>query len=160
MSRSNSGCDASGMSVELPEIIGIDTNCFVYFLNEHSPGPPAAWLRANVFEPLATRRRRAVTSTLTVSELLVRPYADGQPARAAALRSALEGLPGLTIVAVTADIADGAARLRARQGVRLPDAIQVSASHAAGAAAFLTNDRALAGADLPLPVRLLDEMVS
>lgn len=160
MSRSNGGCGASGMNAELPAAIGIDTNCFIYFFDDGSAGPRPAWLRANVFEPLAAGRRRGVTSTLTVSELLVRPYADAQPDRAAALRAALTAFPTLAILPVTMEIADGAARLRAAHDIRLPDAIQLATTHAGGGQAFLTNDRALAHADPGLPVLILDELVT
>ena len=146
------------MTAELPFVIGIDTNCFVYLLDLNR-GPRARWLETQVFEPLVAHHRRAVTSTLSVSELLVRPYAEKHPDRAAALRHALETLPGLSILAVTAEIADAAARLRAGSGMRLPDAIQLATARAGGAEAFLTNDRSLAGSDRPLPVLVLDELV-
>jgi len=58
------------MSADLSAHVGIDTNCFVY-LPDGRGGPRAEWLEANVFEPLVANRRRAVTSTLSVSELLV-----------------------------------------------------------------------------------------
>jgi len=156
--RSKNGYEATGMAAELPGVIGIDTNCFIYFLDDHR-GPRAGWLEAHVFEPLVAHRRRAVTSTLSISELLVRPYAEKRPDRAAALRHALESLPGLSILAVTAEIADVAARLRSGSGLRLPDAIQLATARAGGAEAFLTNDRSLAGADPPLPVLVLDDLV-
>jgi len=89
----------------------------------------------------------------------VRPYAERRADRAAALRHALESLPGLAILTVTADIADAAARVRGEHGIRLPDAIQLATARAGGAEAFLTNDRSLAGADRLLPVLVLDELV-
>ncbi len=144
--------------MSVPDSIGVDTNCFIYFFDDRG-GSRAVWLGSQIFEPLVARRRRAVTSTLTVSELLVRPYAQKQADRAAALRHAVESMPGLTILAVTADIADAGARLRARHGMHLPDAIQLAAARAGGAEAFLTNDRSLAGTDGPLPVLILDELV-
>jgi predicted nucleic acid-binding protein len=67
--------------------------------------------------------------------------------------------PSLSILAVTAEIADAAARPRAGSGLLLPDAIQLATARAGGAEAFLTSDRSLAGAEGPLPVLVLDELV-
>jgi predicted nucleic acid-binding protein len=46
-------------------------------------------------------------------------------------------------VAVSAEIAERAAQLRAQQRLRTPDAIQIATAISAGAAAFLTNDARL-----------------
>jgi predicted nucleic acid-binding protein len=55
------------------------------------------------------------------------------------------------LVDLTPGIAIGAARLRARYGLRLPDAVQLSTALQAGAVALVTHDRDFAGCtDLPI----------
>lgn len=49
----------------------------------------------------------------------------------------------ITIVPVSEDIAEEAAQLRARHGLRTPDAIQMATAIRSGAASFLTNDARL-----------------
>jgi len=61
---------------------------------------------------------------------------------------------------VTAEIADAAARLPAGSAMPLPDAIQLATARAGGAEAFLTNDRSVCRRRPPLPVLVLDELVS
>ncbi len=58
---------------------------------------------------------------------------------------------------VTADIAEQAADLRARYGLRTPDALQVATALAAGCAALLTNDARLQRVT-ELRVLVLDEI--
>ncbi len=90
--------------------------------------------------------------------MLVGPYAAGHPDRAQALRRALETLPGLAIIALTADIAAVAAELRAANALLLPDAIIVATSVSLDAA-LLTNDHRLQRTDLPAPILMLDQEV-
>ena len=49
----------------------------------------------------------------------------------------------LLIVPVSSAIADKAAELRARYGIRTPDAIQIATALQGGSSIFLTNDRNL-----------------
>lgn len=93
-----------------------------------------------------------------LAELLARPYALGEPARATALRRALEALPGLAISPLTSDIAQEAARLRGDLQIALPDAV-VLATALAARSVLVTNDRRLrevAGPD----AALLDELLA
>lgn len=137
--------------MDLPERLTLDTNCFVY-----------------AFDGVDTDRGRFVadrllqggprwTSSLVLAELLAKPYALGRPARATALRRALEGLPGLAISPLTSDIAQEAARLRGDLQIGLPDAV-VLATALATRSVLVTNDRRLceaAGSD----AALLDDLL-
>ena len=49
----------------------------------------------------------------------------------------------LDVVTVDVQVAQAAAELRAKSGVRLPDAIQVAAAMVTKCEAFVTNDRSL-----------------
>ncbi|MGC8817413.1 MAG: PIN domain-containing protein [Candidatus Hadarchaeum sp.] len=61
------------------------------------------------------------------------------------VREALElllGIPNVRFLAPDVEIAAEDARLRASYGLRTPDALLFATARAAGATAFLTNDRA------------------
>ena len=62
-----------------------------------------------------------------------------------------------SLAPITAAIAEQAASLRARYGLRTPDALQISAALAAGCSAFLTNDARLQRVT-ELRVLVLDEL--
>ena len=142
----------------LPERLLLDTNCFIYLLED--PGSPRGhYLTTQVFRPALAGRQRLFASTLTVTELLSQPFAAGQPRRAGVLLAALQGLPGLAVLPLTVAIAADAARLRGACGLSVPDAI-VLATAAAADAVVLTNDRRLVGAGPDVPTLLLDELVA
>ena len=64
--------------------------------------------------------------------------------------------PHLEIIPLTAEIAADAARLRARYGIRTPDAIHAATALAGGAESFITNDQGLVRLEPELKVRLLE----
>ncbi len=140
----------------LPDRVLLDTNCFVYLL-EDPTSPRGRLLLDDVFAPAVAGRRQIFAATLTVTELLAQPYAAGQGRRAAGLLAALEALPGLTLVPLSTGVAVNAARIRGQSGLLVPDAIVLATAQQADAT-LLTNDRRLAShAD---PVLLLDDLVA
>lgn len=142
----------------LPELVLLDTNCFIYLLED--PGSARGrYLAEQVFRPGLVGRRRLFAATLTVTELLSQPFAAGQARRAGALLAALEGLPGLFLLPLTVGIATDAARLRGQSRVSVPDAI-VLASAIAVEAALLTNDRRLTSTSEEVTTLLLDDLVA
>ena len=139
---------------ELPESVGADANCFIYGLE--SPGS----LRGEfVLRALLDGNHRVVASSLALAELLVRRYRVFGSDGAERARAAFEALPGLELYAVTNEIADQAARIRAATNLQLPDAIHIATALVAGAEAFLTNDRQLLRALDELPILILDDVV-
>ncbi len=144
--------------VRLATSLVLDTNCFVYYLDQPDTAR-GRWLEEQVLRPGMAGRLDLAMSTVALAELLVRPYADGQPRRAVALRRALEMLPGLTVVPLTADIAALAAQFRATCGLPLPDAV-IAATARQRSATLLTNDSRLAAADIPVAMLLLDEAIN
>ncbi len=144
--------------VSVPTSLVLDTDCLVYYLDQPDTAR-GRWLEEQVFRPAVGGRLDLALSTVALAELLVRPYADGQPRRAVALRRALETLPGLTVVPLTADIAAVAAQFRAMSGLPLPDAV-IAATARQGSATLLTNDSRLTAADLPVAMLLLDEAIN
>ena len=123
-----------------PGPVGVDAAIFIYFI-EAAP----AWLPAitPLFRAADTGQRELVTSAATLLEVLVVPYRANNDALGARYEALLTRSRGIRLIDLTRDQLRRAARLRALTGVRLPDALQVTAAQEAGCTAFVTNDRRL-----------------
>jgi predicted nucleic acid-binding protein len=117
--------------------IALDTSVFIYQLENN---PRYASLTDRVFSWLEQPARRAVTSTITMTELLVQPYREGDQRRADEFYGLLSTYPNLDWIAPTLDVADIAARIRATQGLRTPDALQAATAVHATVSGLITND--------------------
>jgi predicted nucleic acid-binding protein len=83
---------------------------------------------------------RAVTSTITMTELLVQPYRAGDEQRVDEFYGLLATYPNLDWIAPDLEIADMAARIRAMHGLRTPDALQAAIAVRSHVTGFVTND--------------------
>ena len=119
-------------------LIGVDTAPFIYHFEAH----PEFGSRARAFfrECVETGRNQAVTSVVTLAEVLTRPKSLGRTDLVASYREYLEGAPGLRLLPISATVAEQAADLRAHYSLRLPDAFQIAACLNGGATVFLCND--------------------
>ena len=89
--------------------------------------------------------------------MLARPFRLGKMQLAQQYRDILLNAGGLTTIALSQEIAERAAELRADHNLRTPDAIQVATVKRAGSSSLLTNDARLAS--LPSPkVLVLDRL--
>jgi predicted nucleic acid-binding protein len=118
-------------------LIALDTNIFVYLLELNSR---YVRITDQIFSWVATPSGRAVTSTLTMAELLVPCYRDGDEQQANEFYALLSTFPNLDWIAPNLEIADLAAQIRGLHGLRTPDALQAATAIYAHATAFLTND--------------------
>jgi predicted nucleic acid-binding protein len=82
----------------------------------------------------------AVTSTITMTELLVQPYRDLNEHRVEEFYGLLSTYPNLDWISPNLEIADLAARIRALHRLRTPDALQAASAAHLGATGFITND--------------------
>lgn len=123
-------------------LVGIDSSVLIYHLEDLLP---YSELTEMIFSSLAEGDLAvaAVISTISVTELLVKPFAEGEEEKIKVFESFLQGLPHTTMVAPSYEIAKGAARLRGLYGLRTPDAIMLSTALSEGARGFLTNDEEL-----------------
>ncbi|MDR4494189.1 MAG: PIN domain-containing protein [Nitrospirales bacterium] len=120
--------------------IAIDTNVFIYFLEDHPRY--ALWCTA-LFDLIEQGHNPAVTSTITLLELLVQPYREQKEDLAQKIFSLTGTYPKINWVPVTMDIADRAAELRARYRVSTSDSIQSATAINDKAVCFYGNDRSL-----------------
>jgi predicted nucleic acid-binding protein len=127
--------------MELPSgRIGVDSAIFIYFIQQHQKY--AARVR-RVFQSAAAGRRELVTSAVTLLEVLIIPYRQGNVALAERYEALLSRSRGLRMVEIDRRVLKAAAQLRAVHGTRTPDAIQLATAALYGCVAFLTNDRRL-----------------
>ena len=117
--------------------IALDSSIFIYYMEAH---PSYVDLAGVVFQWLETSSNTAVTSTLTMTELLVHPYRASNEAMVNQYFGLLSSFPNLQWVPADLAIADTAARIRAQHRLRTPDALQVATAIRSGATAILTND--------------------
>ena len=130
---------SQGLPPEL-ERIGIDTNIFIYFLEDHPRY--GAWC-ASLFDRIERGHNPAVTSTVTLLELLVQPYHDQKEELAQKIFALASTYPKIEWVPVSMMLADRAAELRARYRLSTPDAIQLATAIGHKATRFYGNDRGL-----------------
>lgn len=115
-----------------------DTNLFIYVLNG-TPGFSAVgvqWLDA-----CAQGVIQGITGDLTLAELLVQPLRLNDAAAVAAVRALLIDDGAITLLGHDRATFESAATLRARHGLKMPDALQLATALQAGAACLVSNDQ-------------------
>ena len=125
-------------AVEKHKIIGLDTAPFIYYIEDIAP---YAGLLDPVFRLVDSRAVRVVTSTVTLAEILTKPFADKNFSLADEIKFTLGSFSSLSVVAIDEKLAEAAALIRALYTIRLPDALQVAAAIQGEASVFLTNDK-------------------
>jgi predicted nucleic acid-binding protein len=121
-----------------------DTNLFIYLFEDRGErADRVAALRSRMLE----RGDDLLTSTLSIGEILVRPTTAGRTDLARQYEQRIAEVA--TIVSFDVDAARAYAGVRARTGVKGPDAIQLACAAAARAHLFITNDERLAGRGVP-----------
>ncbi|MGQ9710855.1 MAG: type II toxin-antitoxin system VapC family toxin [Anaerolineae bacterium] len=136
-------------------VLGLDTSVFIYHLEAHPRYLPLTMI---LLAGVQAGQWRAVTSTVTLMELTVRPWQLGRAAVAREYEALLVHFPHLTVADVTRDVARRAAQLRAIYSLRPADALQVATALVHEATVFVTNDRSLARLSPVLDVVLLDDL--
>ena len=134
--------------------LGVDSAPVIYLIEQHPRYHP---LVREVFGRLGGGRLEGITSVVTLGEVLVQPLRHGDVRLAQRYRDVLLQSAGFRTRPLGAIAAERAAELRARYGVRLPDALQLAVALLEGCQAFLTNDHQLKRV-AELPVLVLDEL--
>lgn len=120
-------------------LIALYTSVWIY----HFEGSVAYGQAADsVLEAVAQARIGAVASELVLLELLVAPLKNGSQDVADEIELALLHFPHLQLAPVTRAVLIRAAEIRARYGLRTPDAIMLATAVESGATLALTNDSA------------------
>lgn len=122
--------------------IALDTAIFIYWIEEN---PTYLAKVEPLFRAIDRGAIEAVTSAITLLELLVVPYRAGKVALAERYEQLLTRASHLRVVDIDRQQLRAAAQLRAAHGVRTPDALQLAAGLATRATTMITNDRRLPG---------------
>jgi predicted nucleic acid-binding protein len=125
----------------LGALVVVDTAPIIYLLEGNSKFLP---LFMGLFEADAAGELHIAISTITLAEVLTGPLRGGQDALAQRYEKALASY---AVVPVSSTIAALAARMRARYGLKLPDAIQLATALDLEAVALVTHDRDFAKVD-------------
>jgi len=122
---------------DLPEhaLILLDSAPIIYVLEDH---PRLAARFQPLFEEHARDRVRFAVTTITIAEVLTGPLGAGDESLVRRYRGIFESWH---VVALDAEIAESAARMRAAFRLRLADAVQVASALAVNADALVTHDR-------------------
>lgn len=121
-------------------LLYIETAPIIYFVEDHAV---YADKMAVVMGYATTGRLRLLTSTLTRTETLAKPIQQQDKEIEDKYRELFDHGRNFFTIAINNVIADRAAALRARYGLRSPDALHLATSIASGCEAFLTNDHQL-----------------
>ena len=117
--------------------VALDTSIFIYFIEEHPLYLP---LVEPLFEAIDAGELEAVTSSLTLLEVLVVPFRFSNGSLIDRYETLLTKSQGLRLVDLDRDFLRSVAQVRAATRAKTPDAMQLAAAMAAGCSVFLTND--------------------
>jgi predicted nucleic acid-binding protein len=120
--------------------IHLDTAPLIYFMEE---APRFLRPLTTVFEWIDEGRLEAISSYITLIEVLVKPLREGDAELLRRYRDVLTGSRNLALYPLDGRISESTAKIRARYEFRLPDAIQLATALYHRADAFLTNDKRL-----------------
>jgi len=119
-------------------LVALDTCCFIYHFEANRRYLPLTRL---LFRRIEEGAISAVTSSITLTELLTGPKRLGNDALAQEYEELLAIFPNLEIVPVDWKIAARAADFRAEFALRTPDALQLATAVCKGATLFVSNDQ-------------------
>jgi len=103
--------------------ICIDTAPFIYFIEKNSK---YLGLLRPFFAEINAGKIDALTSTITLLEVLVLPFKTKNESLAERYRDILLYAEGLTTFEIFHEVSELSAKLRAKYSIRTPDAIQIA----------------------------------
>ncbi|GAX89234.1 type II toxin-antitoxin system VapC family toxin [Effusibacillus lacus] len=134
------------IDLETVQKISLDSNCFIYLME----GSPYEKFLLHLFRKIENGDLQAVTSTLTVTEILSHPYKKGNIRLVEEYRGLLSSFPNMKVRAVDFHVADRAAELRNQYRLKTPDAIQLATAILEDTQIFVTNDKDFSSVDFPI----------
>ncbi|MCG3130624.1 MAG: hypothetical protein FLDDKLPJ_01390 [Phycisphaerae bacterium] len=131
----------------------VDANMVIYAVEKVAP-------YSEMLEPLwqktAAGALSVLSSELVVCETLIKPIRDGKPNLEALFRNFLMNSHEFRLLPITLGILERAARIRAENGLKTPDAIHAATAVEQDVSMFLTNDAGFRRVE-GLPVAVLAE---
>ena len=118
-------------------IVAIDTNSFIYLMENN---PKYFEEIKNMFRLIEAGVVFSVTSILMITEVLTKTLKDENYMLVNRYKAFINAFPNLRLREVDYKVSVRAAKLRAKYGLKTPDAIFVATAFEEGAQAFITND--------------------
>lgn len=136
------------------DLLGVDTPPFIYYTENR---PIYFEKMQAIFQRVNQGQFEVLCSVITLSETLNKPIEANDQMLINAYNSLFENTAGVTLVSVNKNIARTAAELRAKYGLKTPDALHVATALETGCQAFLTNDKGLKQVS-EIPILVLEEL--
>lgn len=134
--------------------VALDLGVFEVYL---SGDPAFQAVSLPLFDAIEQGKLTAVTSVLTLSELLAASYQGRNPGLAKELNFLLPTFPNLSLAPVTVAIADRAAQSRSRHMLSLLQSVQMATALAEGADALIVTDPVWRGVRGDIDVLILED---
>ncbi|HEY5527313.1 MAG TPA: type II toxin-antitoxin system VapC family toxin [Candidatus Anoxymicrobiaceae bacterium] len=134
--------------------VGVDTGVFV----RHFQGNGLADLTSVVLNEIQCGSCQGIVSSISLTELMVRPLQAGEDDLADLYRVLIHEMPNLETVSVDANIASRAAEIRAEYETGPTESLLLATAIESGATAFVTSDPGLRQVKR-IKVMVLDEYV-
>lgn len=122
---------------QLGHSVYVDTNIVIYAIEGFEKYKT---LLLGLLMAMDRQELTTITSELTIAEVLVKPKQQNNTALQEAYLNFLQPSSCLSILPVSRQVLIEAAEIRARSGLRLPDAIHAATAIQSGCKSFLTND--------------------
>ncbi|WP_134702518.1 PIN domain-containing protein [Ammoniphilus sp. YIM 78166] len=117
--------------------VALDTNIFIYAFEQH---PTYGQVVKRIFDKIEQGHLTGTTSTLTLTEILVKPIKEGNNMLERRYKLLINNFPNLEVVHVDIAVSEQAALLRGKYGLKTPDAIQVASAMVSNSDVFISND--------------------
>jgi len=139
------------------ERVGLDTPIFIYHLESNPVYLP---LTTELLGMVRNGAAVAVTSTITLMEINVRPLQLGRADVADEYELLISRFPNLHLYEVSIPVARIAAELRAKYRLRPADALQVATALHFDATLFVSNDDKLKAAANEITMLMLKDLLA
>ena len=127
------------ITVPASGFIYVDTNAVIFFVEQIEPLRTAS---LPLWTALNGGFAQVVTSQMTLLEVLVKPFRDGNQQLQSLYRGVVLGTPGLACKPIDLPTVERAVRVRAAHNLKTPDAIHAATALEVGCVMFVTNDAA------------------
>lgn len=140
------------------QMVYLDSNILVYFMETPIQTPDNQHPFLNkLFQNIEIGLTLALTSQLTLAEVLVLPLREGNIPLEQAYRRILRGTPHFPVAPITLTILNKTADIRARyKGIKIADAIHIATAMESACDLILTADKQFRQCEREIPVSILE----
>lgn len=134
----------------------LDTSCFIYTMENN---PKYNLLTRSVLNAITDKKIKAITSVITLAEVLRKPFENNNLLLAQMYHSVFTQTQNLETIELGTELSISAAKIAADYKFKLPDSYQFAVAEKLSCKSFLTNDKGLKKFK-GLEIIVLDDLVS